>query len=649
MWPLFSLNQLSKITGAAFLGLHLLSLHSHAQTLNAPLDVKAQDLKYPGMFQTFEELIKIDEQKYTNKGKLLSRNIKTLKDLSEVQKLDLDPDFLNSLILHSDPGFLRLGSRNKCFLYDLIITDLLKGANGKFTDVYVTYINKAGERESAQVSKKDFLNKVVLTDCPETQKMINLFQVKNLESVLSQTPFTMPVNRDQCHNLLLEWLSSPKTAYLCQLNQVLEDSKKPNTLKDLKEAAARSSLAKILEKKLNISQKDYLSHLCNHLDDEELFCDEFLSVSFWSKVLAGTKSDIYLRSLCSNMSATGAISVASIKTCLNELKRNPEKCLFPVAGQTGLLPQMDCEQLSKALNYSSLNADYRDCAGHNDQQAVTNLSRLYRHFEPVPEVEVQGPCSVRASSAAYDFIKRFETEETWSLQTCYDDRLNQKEVCLKTIMGGYPNKPESITNVVATILKNTRGADRNTTCSMVTQNNYNPNILEFKTGCFIVYKPESCYSSRCDFRVIYNDRDITFIKQKNKITFNYFPLNIQEERFSQSYIITHDYKKGGVSISNLTKLKEFFKKHPKGLVHGVTCAEELLPSYFATHALNQCSVLPIIIDGIVEEEGSMILVVRTGADSLQAPRLINWSQVFSGIKSYQARHPIRLWTLNGIY
>lgn len=653
MWPLFSLNQLSKIIGMTpvwlLWGSCLISHSAFSQNLSSPLEIKTQDLKYPGIFQTFEELIKIDEQKFTKKGQLLNKNVKNIKDLDGIQKLDLDPDFLNSIILHSDPGFLKLGSRHKCFLYDLIITDLIKNTGGQINDVYVTYVNKSGERESALINKKDFLNKVVINECPETQKMINQFQLKNIDAVMAQTQLPMPVSREQCHNILLDWLSSPKTAYLCQLNQVMEDAKRPNTIKDLKAAAARSAMATILEKKLSLSQKDYLSHLCNHLDDEELFCDEFLSVSFWSKVLAGTKSDLYLRSLCPTMAQTGAVSVASIKSCIGELKRNPEKCLFPATGQAGLVPQMDCEQLSKALNYSSINADYRDCAGTNDQQAVMNLARIYRHFEPTPEVEVQGPCSVRATATAYDFIKRFETEETWSLNTCYDDRVNNKEVCLKTIVGSHPSKPESLTNVIATILKNTRGAERNLTCRMLEANKFNPNILEFKTGCFIVYRPETCYSSQCQFKVFFNDREVTFIKQQNKIFFNYFPLNIQDERFSQSYILTHDYKKTGVSINNLTKLKEFFKKHPKGLIHGMTCAEEILPSYFGSTALGQCTVLPILIDGLVEEEGSMSLVVRTGADSLQAPRLISWSQVFSGIKSYQSKHPIRLWTLNGIY
>ncbi len=228
------------------LGSCLFPFSLKAQNLSSPLEIKTQDLKYPGMFQTFEELIKIDEQKFTKKGQLLNKNIKSAKDLEGVTKIDLDPDFLNSIILHSDPGFLRLGSRNKCFLYDLIITDLVKNTGGQINDVYVTYINKNGERESALVNKKDFLNKVVLTECPETQKMINQFQIKNIESVIAQTQLTMPVSREQCHNVLLEWLSSPKTAYLCQLNQVMEDAKKTNTIKDLKVAAALSAMAKIL-------------------------------------------------------------------------------------------------------------------------------------------------------------------------------------------------------------------------------------------------------------------------------------------------------------------------------------------------------------------------------------------------------------------
>lgn len=650
MWPLFSLNQFcNKITGTALLGLYLFSIPSFAQNLAQPLELKTQDLKYPGMFQTFEELIKIDEQKFTKKSLLLSKNVKRLTDLKDVQQLDLDPDFLNSIILHSDPGFLRLASKNKCFLYDLIITDLVKNSTGTIKDVLVSYINKEGERESAMMEKREFLNKVVFQECPDTQKIINQFQVKNLDALLAQTQFIMPINKEQCRGLMVEWLSNPKTSYLCQLNQVLEDSKKPNTIPDLKEATARASLAKILNQKLSLGQKDYLQHLCHHLDDEELFCEEFLSVSFWSKVLSGTKSDIYLRPYCQGMPMTGPISLASIKTCINDLKKNPERCLYPVNGQAGLTPQMDCEQLSQALNYSSLNADYRDCAGNSDQQAVMNLSRLYKHFDPTPEVEVQGPCSVRATASAFEFIKRFETEDNWALQSCYNDKFTQKEVCLKTIMGSYPNRPESITQVVATILKNTLNGERNLGCKMIPEGTYNPNILEYKSGCYIIYKAETCFISRCDFRIVFNDRKINFIKQKDKILFNYFPMNIQNERFSQSYIITHDYKRGGVSISNLTKLKEFFKLHPKGIIHGMSCAEDLLPSYFGSGSFNQCSPLPFIIDGIIQEENSMTLVVRTGADSLQAPRLIGWSQVFSGVKSYQTHHPIRLWTMNGIY
>jgi hypothetical protein len=92
----------------------------------------------------------------------------------------------------------------------------------------------------------------------------------------------------------------------------------------------------------------------------------------------------------------------------------------------------------------------------------------------------------------------------------------------------------------------------------------------------------------------------------------------------------------------------FLKKANKAIVHGVGCAEDLLPSFFKSNSLNQCSPLPFIIDGMIKENDKTVFVTRTAVDSLQAPRLISWSSIYSGVKSYQKIHPLRLWTLYGL-
>jgi len=183
---------------------------------------------------------------------------------------------------------------------------------------------------------------------------------------------------------------------------------------------------------------------------------------------------------------------------------------------------------------------------------------------------------------------------------------------------------------------------------MVDSEDYNSILLEFKSGCYIVFDRSKCFVSQCKTKIIYNDRIINHIKLKNRVAIDYFPSSISNERFSQHYLLTRDYRQNGRSLNSLIGINGFFKKSKKGIIHGVGCAEDLLPSFFKAQAFNQCSPLPFIIDGMIRENDKTIFVTRTALDSLQAPRLINWSLVFSAVKSYQRIHPLRLWTLYGL-
>ncbi len=135
--PRFSLNRYSKfILGTVLLGL---CLTSFAQI--TPLSTPAQT-DYPGIIQTFEKLIQIDTEKVQKKMVSLTNTGRTFPNSSELRNLDLDPDFLNSIILHSDAGYLRMASTDKCRFYEGILTDLLKSSEGKIRNVIVTYVEK---------------------------------------------------------------------------------------------------------------------------------------------------------------------------------------------------------------------------------------------------------------------------------------------------------------------------------------------------------------------------------------------------------------------------------------------------------------------------------------------------------------------------
>lgn len=602
--------------------------------------------EYPGIIQTFEKLIQIDGDKFKKRSDDLIKNGRVFDNSTSVSGLDLEPDFLNSVILHSDPGYLRMASSNKCRFYESILTDLLRSTEGKIKNVLMTYVDKNSVRQSAIINKKDFLNKVVNLECPETQKMIALFQVKTLNEALQSTSFEIPTGKDQCRNIHLGWVNNPKTPFLCQIYEYTKEARAG--LGDPKDLVQRRAVAKILEAKQTLVQKDYIENICQHLDDEELFCEEFLNVSFWTKIAGGYEDKIYAEDICRKVVNSDKLSNAQYNECLARVKKENDLCLYPGGRNSGLRPQPECEQISTALNFSSLKANYKDCPGNSDQLIVTNVARIINNFGTGTVKAPQGVCSAVSASEVLEFNKKYDNDESWKLEACYQDRVNDREVCYKTFFGNSGSNEDSYTNVVANILKKTRGADQSQTCEMVDSQDYNPLTLQYKSGCFIIYERDQCFINECKHKILFNDRIVDMIKIKGRASIPYFPLTVREERFSQNYLLTHDFKRTGRAMNSLSSIQNYFKKSKGNLIHGVGCAEDLLPGFFKTQTLNQCSPLPFIISGIIKEKDNVVFVTRTAADSLQAPRLIGWSSVYSAVKAYQRLHPLKLWTMYGL-
>ncbi len=638
--PRSSQNQFYRIfLGAVLLGL---CLSSFSQTI--PLEVpKSTD--YPGIIQTFEKLIQIDSEKIAKRKEILIKANRLFNNSQTTSGLDLEPDFLNSIILHSDSGYLRMASTSRCRFYEALLTDLLRSSEGKITNILITYQDK-DKQHSSIISKKDFLNKVVNLDCPNTQKLIASFQVKTLQNTLQGIKFDIPTGIDQCRNTHLAWLNNSHTPFLCQIHEYIKESK--SGAGDPKELESRRAIAEILDEKLTMMQKDYLENLCQHLDDEEIFCEEFLNVSYWTKIAGGYESQFTVQDICSKALGTDVLSASQIASCLNRLKKEQDLCHYP-KGISGIKPQPDCDHLSTALNYSSYKPTFNDCPASSDQLIATNVVRILSHFIPTQlTIPTAGPCSGITNASIYGFNQKFDNDENWKLEACYADKLLERDVCFKTYFGDIKNDPAAFTSVVAEILKRTRGADPSLTCDMVDSKDYSPVLLKFRSGCYITYETQNCWVSSCKHKITLNDRPIDFIKVKGDTALPYFPLTVKDERFSQNYILTKDFKRNPTSIFNLAGITKFFKKVQGGIVHGVGCAEDLLPSFFKSMAMNQCSPLPFVINGMIREKDKVAFVLRTSVDSLSAPRLISWSTLYSAVKGYQKIQPLKQWTLYGL-
>lgn len=611
--------------------------------------------KYPGVFESFEKMIQFDETRFDAKSKELSDANKTLTELKDINSVDIDPDFMNSLILNSPTGYLKLAGRDRCAFYDTMITDLLRTKEGKIERVFIQYQDKDGQNISAAVTKKDFLDRIVYQTCPKTRETIAQFQIKVIDSTIKATNFEIPNNREQCEFIFNSWSDDSKTPYWCQIHELLEETaqwtKNPSLRNPQQKAQQdnRMAIARILRKKMTDTQQDYIRNFCSHANNSKLFCDEFFSTNFFAKVLDGSRSDIYVKDICQNALNKTVWSPAVLKECVRKLKDDQDACMWGDFETTGLSPRPRCDHLSLALNYSSLEANYQDCPRYSDHQGVTNISRLIRHLDKPPVLPYTGFCSSIVAGTVFEFNRRYGNEDQWKAAVCYLDRVEEKERCLPVFYGDYGTSAASLTKVVAEVLYRTKGASKDVSCKIVRQSVWNPNLLEYRYGCHILFDENNCGLGQCAHKVIYNEKEVKGLKVREGLSMDYFPTNLTNEKYSQTYILQKDALKKMKSIQTLTSLKAFFKENTNGILHGIGCAEDLLPTFFKKRNFNQCSPLPFTVDGVIAEGDRVVLVTRSAADSLHAPRLISWSLIYSAVRTYQHHHPIKQWTLNAIY
>ena len=77
-------------------------------------------------------------------------------------------------------------------------------------------------------------------------------------------------------------------------------------------------------------------------------------------------------------------------------------------------------------------------------------------------------------------------------------------------------------------------------------------------------------------------------KWLGKQEFDYFPTDFKKEKFSLANILKETYKLKDSKIRNFTELIYFLDRKPANIVHGIGCAEDIIPEFFSKKSFNQC-------------------------------------------------------------
>lgn len=610
------------------------------------------------LFESLEQSFKNDVenypkliQKYLNQGFKLSN----IPDITEVK---FHPFFIDNLVFNNKNEVMALSLRDECSLIDLLGTDLLYSSSGKLQYVLIHYLNKSGGEEIHSLDKDRYLNIIGYKKCPNSQKLKAYFNFANIRKTLSKEKILFPKSLSECKTTHESFTNNVKAPYLCEIaKDTTELEQKKINLKNLSKANFRAyealsrevQEAEVYKKVINPTALNFLSNLCEHSYDSSRYCEDIFAETYWSNALKGLVSQYPLETFCSQYLKKEKLTKSDLNVCSNAFAANPAICKKSLNNSVSLSPTPNCTELSNALNFSRLFKDYNDCPAKVGHTPLVTASRLITHFNKTT-IENVDECETYSVYPFAKFNQDVLESELWQIQLCYDDKIQRKKVCLPTLLNSVENSELSLSYTVGKVLSRLRGFNnRDQSCRVISEDEYRPTLLEFKTGCFIIKKNERCSGTSCEFKVMLDDQEFSNYTFESMLQFDLFPYRFTEANKSFLNLTEKNFNKKSKKILNISSLKQIFTEKKDAVIMGAGCLEDLLPSFSQARRFNQCTFMPFIVDGIIEDNSSNSLITRTSLDHIHAPRIIPWSQVFASVKNYQRFHPLNEWSFYALY
>lgn len=610
-----------------------------------------------GIIEGLEKLIELYQQKAEILSKQVTPDTEALNNPEVVKTMTLEPDFVLSALFETPPLYLSLIKNNKCQFYALLKNDLLKTDRGLIQKVMIKVKEPEKEQSTYSLPLDDFMDLVIRQECPNFADLDEKLLVKNLKTTFAKLDWKPPLNRPSCEKKHEEFLSNTLTPFLCGLNQKISDIGKLQTQilrtpdsssifkNQLREKLSQYNLLKAQLTDESITQLD---HHCRNLNKLENYCDLYLSKSIWTELKGESKSS-YLDYSCKIKQNKEKLSLSDYKKCALSFATETEQCLFNGAQfYPALFPRPNCDQISTAIKSSIIEANYKDCPGRQGQQGITNFFRVHAHLFNKKYESSAKNCITNTNQVFAQEQFKNENKKNWGIKICYFDKIKKERICYPTILGDIPGSEYSESAIIERIMKRSLSTATGIKCRIINEQEYNPAILEYRTGCNLIYDPKNCTGLKCPKKIIFNEKEYTFIDYEGEAKFDYFPNSLRDKRFSMQLAFTEGLKRKERKIDNLTILKVELKNYPTTIFHGLGCAESLLPRFFPIHSLNQCTPLPFIVDGYLEKENKTFLVMRTSIDDIHGPRIVPWTQIFTAVKSYQAIHPLKNWNFYAV-
>lgn len=602
-----------------------------------------------GLIEVLQELIGVNETKNRTVENKIKSQTEVISSLSNLKDVKLNNTTVNNIIFYSDARMTSLIDQEECRFLMLLETGLLNISPSQVPTLIVDYLDDKNSPKSSIITLKDYLDFKYQDKCALNKDVRELFNRESWKKTTSGSLFKSPKNLNECKQELTRTISNNYFPYLLKIGKTLIDFEENKSAS--KNISRGQSLITFqyqdIISSLDLYELNLLRNLFKNFDEAEKFCAPYVASDVWTKSFNGELPLYILEKRCELVSGKSNLNKQQLLQCVNSLNKKKELCSTGDGKGQSLFPSLDCQKTSEALKESRLFADYFDCPSSVENLSIINGARVLRHLEKKPEKN-SSICSGLTFKALYDLYEKAKQTDLWKFKICYNDRADNTEICLPYVPGEVDDSPIQEGKVLAIAMSKVNGTPETDVCKIVDKSRYNPSLLEFSTGCFVITDTNFCTPENCVRKIVHDKKEVTNIKYQGDLKFDYFPNNFIEEQYSLVHMIVESNKRKGKIIRSLTDLEIYFKEFKDAIVHGVGCGEDLYPEYFKKIALNQCSPVPFIISGFQIEKGEKRIVFHSSLDELHSPRMLIWNMVFNSVANFRIIHPLNTWTLYGI-
>lgn len=649
IWKELFPKSLKTLKGLTLLGSILFSSTTLSQE-------KEQDTTL-GIFETVDKIIKIESKSYRDSLDQLNRNPLVLTSLSDLENVRIEETFVKSILFHSPTKYVDLVADNQCRFYSFLENLLLTRPGYEGRNIPISYRLKNRDLTGV-VPFNDFFKFIYKNKCSSNRDIGKLFDPDNVKKTSSAIEYKLPANQSECFQIFSEWRQSDYIAHMCKMAENISLGRKRESqlpsIKNTDLVTKRKFRREILRGKnyssiLGEYKSDYVQHLCENIGNRKRFCEKYLTQSFWKKSLSSVKRAPSLNYKCKLLLNKEEVTKQELSVCADRLTLEENNCLLIGANKfSSVVPYPNCIQQSMALNMGKMLANNYDCPGKIGNSGITNATRLIFHLNQAEVNSKPENCSSMPTKTFLSFLVNNKNQETWKPRICFNDPFNEnKESCKQVLLANAEFGEYTEKKIIAEILRKLIRAPRNLDCKTASNKEYNPDRLQWKFGCFLIYDVKNCSSNYCPKTVYYQNKKVDGINYKGRFAFDYFPNVIRDDQKSFAYVLEEARKFRRKSIRSITDLKYYLNLSSTSLVHGVGCLGDLLPEHFPKYRMNQCNPVPFIIDGLREENFRYFVSVRIAIDDLHSPRILSWYNIFNSVRNFHTQQPINHWTLYG--